>query len=378
MSNLDKKTMYLIDIYENPWAGTEGQLYKLLERISLHGYEPHMAVFKSSRYINNHNLPCDVKILGITSLLSFRAFIKMYRFSRKLKKDNFNLVHIYFNDASILAPIFLKLAGLKVVISRRDVGYWYNCLNLTMLRLNRFFVDRVVVNSNIVKSVTEEKEKYSTEKIKLIYNGFDFNVSAGKSEISLRSNLELNDDSVILGIVANLRPIKRMDDAIRALSLVLDEIENIHLVIIGEDEINKGNSLKQEYIELSNELSISENVHFMGVVKDVKPYVEQIDIGIMSSESEGLSNSIIEYMGASKPTVCTNCEGNAELIDDRETGILYETGNTTELAKALRLLIRDTELTSLMGKKAREKVEKKFEVGRYAAEYAQLYDELLN
>ena len=377
MSNSRKKIIYLIDIYNNPWGGTEGQLYKLLERIPQYGYEPEMVVFKPNEYIDNHDMPCDVEVLGIRSLFSINAFMKMYKFAMRIKRDNVELVHIYFNDASILAPIFLKMFGLKVLISRRDMGFWYNLVNIFILRINRYFVDLVIVNSKAVKLITVKKERYSSKKIKVIYNGVELDGLNETHHGNLRKELNLDAEDIIIGFVANLRPIKRMDDVVVALSMLKKQDKEIHLVIIGEDKIHNGKSLKDEYILLAEKYGVQKYVHFLGAIRNVKPYVSEFDIGVMSSESEGLSNSIIEYMASSKPTVCTRGSGNSELITHNKTGLLYEVGDIDALASNLSYLINNRDSAHLMGENSKNEVKKMFNINKCIKSHADVYDVLL-
>lgn len=368
-----------MDVYDNPWGGTEGQLYKLIERLVSHDFQPKLTLFVASNYMDSNQFPCQVSELGITKMFSINAVLKMIKFARQLKKNDVRLVHIYFNDASILAPVILKLFGLKVIISRRDMGYWYTKYNLLALNINRYFVDLVIANSRSVQLITEKKEKYPLEKIKVIYNGFeiDRNTPSGRSGV-LRKRLGLGDDDIVIGLVANIRPIKKIDDVIVATSMLKDNNIIVHLVIIGEDQIHDGRSMLTEYTELAHKFNVNENVHFLGSIRGVKPYVDDFDIGIMSSESEGLSNSIIEYMASSIPTVCTRSSGNSELITHDVTGRLYETGDIHDLVDNLLYVIENKEQAALMGVNARNEIEEQYGIDKYVNLHVDTYEALLN
>ena len=141
----------MIDSYKNPYAGTEGQLLKLLEGVDRTRFEPILAVFRDSEYLANNPFPVPVVILNVTRMTAPGNWLRLYRFFRQKKQQGFCLAHIFFNDASIICPPILKLLGYRVIISRRDMGYWQNRVNLVPLRLNAHIVDRVIVNSEAVR-----------------------------------------------------------------------------------------------------------------------------------------------------------------------------------------------------------------------------------
>ena len=118
------------------------------------------------------------------------------------------MVHIFFNDASIIAPLFLKLHGLKVIISRRDMGYWYTASRLAILKLNGMLIDHVVVNSIAVKDKTNKCEGVKKNKISVIYNGYDnVDLFSNENEIDFLQ-YGIKETDLVLGLVANIRPLK--------------------------------------------------------------------------------------------------------------------------------------------------------------------------
>jgi hypothetical protein len=97
----------------------------------------------------------------------------MLRFAYALRREGYRLVHCFFNDSSLIAPFFLKLAGLRVLVSRRDMGIWYTPGVLRILRFVSRFVDRYVANSRMVGRHVQNQERVSAERITVIYNGYE-------------------------------------------------------------------------------------------------------------------------------------------------------------------------------------------------------------
>jgi len=365
------KIMYLIDVYRDPYAGTEKQLYNLINGLDRSKFTPALTLFCPSVYIDTFGFPCQVNVLKIKRLFSLFSLFKMISFALTLRRSGYRIVHIYFTDASLIAPIILKLAGIKVIISRRDMGYWYTTGKLAILRLNRFVIDRVIVNCAAVKQITHKKEKVPLAKIQVIYNGY---LPEKFSPVNPSTNKEppfLKNGRKLIGLVANIRPVKRIDDLIHAFRLLRPHCSDTELVIVGSGDTRP---LEQ----LARKLDITEHVHFLGAQTDILPIIRQFDVAVLCSDSEGLSNAIIEYMQCLVPVVCTDTGGNDELIKNGVTGYLVPVGNIEILAEKLELMLIHPERAAEMAHCASTHVSELCNLDKMLEQHAKLYEELLN
>lgn len=367
MSKVPQKIMYLIDDYRTPYAGTEGQLLTLITELDRSKYDPEITLFRESEYIKEHGFPCKVNVLNITRLKSFHALRKMIAFSRSLARNNCRLVHIYFNDPSLIAPVILKLSGCNVIISRRDMGYWYTPLSVFILRLNRFFVDAVITNSEAVKKITHENERIPLSKIQVIYNGNSANVSTSSTPGNDESTFDIGASSRLIGLVANIRPIKKIDDLIRAFSLVSREFTDAELVIVGSGD-------SKELEELAGDFKLSEKVHFLGGQSNARLFIKKFDVAVSCSESEGFSNSIIEYMQCMVPVVCNDVGGNGEIVINNETGFLVPKDNIEELADKICQVLREPDQAKNMAIKASDYVSELCDKNKMVDKHSKVYD----
>lgn len=317
--------MYLADTYEHPHAGTEQQLIKLIIGLDSTEFDTAMTLLRDSQYIKQNGFPCPVEILDINKMFSFVSLFKIISFARSLKKKGYKLVHIFFNDASIIAPIILRICGLKVIVSRRDMGFWHTKVNLLILRLNSYFVNVVIANSEAVKQVTHKKEGVSLKKIFVIYNGHEPVNPSVQPKQQLDGFPIFKSRSKKVGIVANIRPVKRIDDLIKAFHLVKNRNSDVDLIIVGAGD-------NKHLIKLADELALNNSVHFLGGQSNTIPIIKHFDVAVLCSETEGFSNSIIEYMSCQVPVVCTDTGGNRELIIDGVTGFLVPVGDIRTLA----------------------------------------------
>jgi len=372
MAGQPVKVMYLADSYENPFAGTEGQMKLLLSGLDRSHFDPHLTLFRPSSYIEDNGFACPVNTLGIGSIARISVIIKLICFASSIKRQGFKIVHIFFNDASIVAPLILKLFGLKVIISRRDMGYWHTTFALLLLKINSFFVDHAVVNSEAVKLITSQKEKIALNKISVIYNGYE-NTSRNRNKDTLPGELTeiSSEDELIIGLVANIRPIKRIDDVIRAMPKILAEVPNAKFVHIGGGDSAELNSLAQS-------LGVANSILFLGQKESPKVFMERFNVAVLCSESEGFSNSIIEYMKCHNPVVCTDVGGNPEIVIDGENGFLIKVGDIKSLADRVVTLLLSPELCSRMSGLGFTLVEREFSKEKMITKHQELYQVLVS
>ena len=262
--------------------------------------------------------------------------------ARRLRKDGYRLAHLYFNDTSMLLPPIFRVMGLKTIVSRRDMGFWYSARALRVLRVTKHFVSAVIANSAAVASNVVQVERVKKDKISVVYNGMKPVQSSAPEEVPAQSE-------PVIGILANIRPVKRLDDAVRAFSLIAKRFPQAKLRIVGGGNPGELNAL-------ATQLGLEGRVEFPGLVMNPAAELVKFTIAMLTSDSEGFSNAVMEYMQAAKPVICTNTGGNPELIDDEINGYLCDVGDLRAMADRLTALLDDTELRKRIGDAAREKV----------------------
>ena len=122
--------------------------------------------------------------------------------------------------------------------------------------------------------------------------------------------------------------------------------------------IGKGRSESQLKM-LVSQLNIEDNVQFLGRRIEIPKILKLVDIGLLTSISEGSSNSLLEYMAASLPIIATKVGGTPEIID-HDTGILVPPESPESVSQAVIKLSENPKLQSELGNAARKRVEKKF------------------
>ncbi len=331
-------------------GGTEKQLVDLICHLDKNRFEIFLYCLRSSSYFSHIELPCTKKVLGVPSLLSRNGLRKLYKFSQELRYRKIDIIQGFFFDSTLFGVIAAKLAGrVKIIASKRDLGYWYTPRLLKILRLLSKFIDAYLVNSIAVKNTVAGEERVPADKIEVIYNGIDPPIQQSDFEkAALKAKLGIRENEAIVGIVANLnRPVKRLDLFILAAERILRKMSNVAFIIVGDGHLRR--SLEQS----AKKIGISKHIHFVGSVNNPHAYIAIFDIAVLTSDSEGFSNSVIEYMAHGLPVVASNIGGNTEIIKSNCNGLLFQPGDTAQLSEQIVSLLENPGMRELMGNNAR-------------------------
>lgn len=336
-------------------AGTEGQMRALFLGLRDAGWAPQLFVLRGAEPLRA-DWPGPVEEIGITRMASPVAWWRAWQFARHLRRDGVRVAHLFFNDTSVLLPPLLKAAGVRVIVSRRDMGFWYTPGTLRILRFVGRWVDRVIANSEAVKANVVAAEGIDAGRIEVIYNGVDPGRPAG----------DLPPGKPIIGLVANIRPVKRIQDAIAALARLSARHPDAMLEIVGGGDPD---ALRAQ----AEALGVGDRVRFAGQVDDPRSRLADYAVCLLTSESEGLSNAVIEYLLAGRAVICSETGGNPELVQHGETGLLYPVGDVDELARQLDRLLADEALRRRLGQAGRRRAEQLFDPHRMVERHVQLY-----
>lgn len=254
--------------------------------------------------ILQQNLP-ENKVLKLISYI--KAIIKL----KKIKKANNIFCSISFLVQADLINILSRINEKTIIsIRNKDSALWKNKFIRKIIRFTLKKCDYVVSISKQVKDDIIENFKIKKEKIFTIYNPAII-TEFGKSNKKFDKSLFFKNNTVIN--VGRLTEQKGQWHLIRAFTMVLKEIPNAHLIILGE-----GN-LKQYLNELIINLNLSDSVKLLGFVDNPYDYLKNSDIFVFSSLYEGLGNSILEAMACELPIISTDCEcGPREILAPNE------------------------------------------------------------
>lgn len=357
---------YFLDRY-GKGGGTENQLAIILKNIDQTRFTSHLVSLRPAEVSSSLEVDCPTFFLNVEKLASIRALIGLCKFVRYLRKNRIRILQLYFIDSNILGALAGKLAGIKnIVVNRRDMGWWYNTPSLAWTnRLNRF-ARYCLTNAEAVRQIVHKYEPFSLEQIKVIHNGVDLKPDSGQS--LTRSELNIPESVPVVGIVANLKRIKRIDRFIRVAQQLTDKTAHFVIVGVGPDE----NALKKQV----REARLQNRTTFFQTVDQVHEVMSLFDVGVLTSETEGLSNVLIEYALASRPAVAFDTGGNSEAIEDRLTGYVIPDNNEELMAGKIDELLASPDLRKQLGERGRARALAKFSRQQMISQMEAFYTEI--
>jgi L-malate glycosyltransferase len=343
---------FVIDSVASSRAGTEKQLLMLLHGLDRRRFEPTLVCLRSSDWLSTQSFPFDVRVLNVGKLANPSTLAGLWSFRKLQREKRFDIVQTFFIEANIFGTLVARFSGIpNVVSSRRNIGYWHTRIHTGILRLLEPMTPFYLANSNAALEVTCRVERVPARKITVIYNGLDLEpFDGGHAELRApqRREWKISDDEILVGAIANLRPVKNLSSLVHAASILKASFPRLSFTIIGEgpDQRRLEDQIRAAGLE--------DRVVLRGPSTAVSSCLAAFDIAVQCSCSESFSNSLVEYMAAGLPIAASAVGGNVEALAHGETGVLYEPDGGNNLAAALKDLVSNPARARAMGARARQ------------------------
>ena len=310
-------------------GGSERQMTEIAKSLDREKFTPHVGCFHPDGIRGEELRDAGIPILHlpVTSFASPSALRGGLSLIRYIRRNHIRLVHSFDVPLNIFGAPFAKLAHQPVVLSSQRAHR-----NLTpgmytrLLRFTDQIVDGIVVNCIHMRDHMIEDERADPELLHLCYNGIDFSVFHREGRSALGS---------VVGVVCALRPEKGLLTLLRAFAKLPPQHSEARLVLVGS-----GPMLPQLEAE-AEALGIRSLCTFVPKTTDVAEWMRRIDIFVLPSLSEALSNSLMEAMSCGCCCVASRVGGNPELVGENSRGLLFPKEDSAALAAALDLLFKN-------------------------------------
>ena len=365
------RVCFLIDSISSPTAGSERQLLMLLKGLDRREFDPRLCVLQDSEWIRRSFDLCPIHILGISSFLSASTLVALIRFAGWLRRERIDILQVHFRDSSMAGILAALLAPrVAVIAGRKSQGYWMRRGDMFLTRLLNHGVDMFVANSQDTKQWVVRTEKIAEQKVRVVPNGIEF-PDAGPhgdgARIAAREALGVPEGVPLVGLVSNLRPVKRVDVFIEAAARIRAKIPEAVFMVVGEgDERGRIESLAQS-------VGLNGSLRLLGRRLDVPMLLPALDVGVLTSDSESFSNSLLEFMAAGLPVVTTDVGGCREALGGSEGGIIVPVGRPDEVAGAVLALLGSQRRRQLARDKHPARIRELFSRQAYVNGYEALY-----
>ena len=339
-------------------GGSERQMIQMASLLHHSGdFQVHVASLSTGGVLRSEIERLQIPVIDfpLTSFYDANMVQQTRRFVSYLKQHEIKIVHSHDFYSNIFGMTGASLAGVRGrIASKRETSGTRSRAQRTAERGAFKLARAVVANAGAVKEHLIELGVPS-DKIVVIYNGLDMTRFNLNGDALQRLNLETLRGRPVITMVANFEyRVKDHPMLLRAAQRVKSEVPEAVFVIAGEGE------LRAETEKLASELGLNESCLFIGRCASVPDLLAVSDVCVLSSQAEGFSNSILEYMAAGRAVVATNVGGASEAIIEGETGHLVNAGDDRAMAERLISLLRDPEKSRTMGLNGRRRIEQRF------------------
>jgi len=353
-------------------GGAERQLYELVKGINKNIFEPIVISLSQDGYWIKEIERLHIQVIELQRKTN-KEFARLFKLIQLFKTLKPNIVHSYAFSANSYSRIAGYFAKVPVIIASErnaaEIGTDKGKYQLFIDKLLALISHGIICNSYKASESLVKKYAYNSKKVFTVHNGINI------EQFLLESNLNKEEKSTkkVIGTVCRLHPQKNITLFLDMAKIILEKYPYLKLkfIIIGEGV------LRAESEKYSQHLDIVSEIKFYGERDDIPALLQTLDIYVMTSLYEGLSNAIMEAMLAGLPVVVTDVGGNSELVINGETGFLCPLNNANMLADKVTKLINNKSMANQMGKCGKKRIIDEFGVDKMIQKTEGIYMKFL-
>jgi glycosyltransferase involved in cell wall biosynthesis len=356
----------LLMVREPDLGGSERQLTEIARTLDRRHFAVHVGCFRGEglRAGELRAAGVPITVFPVRSLLHPSTFAVARELGRYLRRNEIRLVHAFDTPSNLFAVPVARAFGTPVVLaSQRAYRDLTPGIHRNLLRLTDQIADGIVVNCEAMRRHLIEDERVPRSRIQICPNGVDTKIFFAR-ERGPRAHQ-------VIGLVSALRPEKGIGTLLRAVALVRGRLDGVRLSIVG-DGPERG-----QLETLAAELGLGEACRFDPAKDCVAERLEDVDIFVLPSLSEALSNSLMEAMACGCAVVASRTGGNIELVAPDQTGLLFEPGNAADLAVQISRLIEEPALRTTLAANAAKRIREEYSLERATDRMAAIYETYL-
>ena len=294
----------------------------------------------------------------------------VWQLYRLLRRERPDVVHTHAWGTLIEGIVAAKLAGVPAIVHGEHGTLQTRPGQIRAQKWAWKSVNRVLSVSSRLAERMAAQVGFPLERVTTIRNGVDLARFNRAHRDEARQHLGLGSADLAIGTVGRLVDVKDHAGLLSALAALRRQVRGFKAFIAGEGPLRA--ALEQQL----EALGLCDIVRLIGHQSNVERFLSALDIFVLSSKSEGLSNTIQEAMACGVAVVATNVGGADELVIRGDTGLLVPPLDSDGLAGAIEVLARNAGLRQAMGEAGGLRARREFSVERMLEQYADLYLEL--
>ncbi len=361
-------------------GGAETMLYKLLSNLDRKSFDPGVVCLTGTDTVGEKIQRLQIPVLALNMRRNLPNPLDFLRFTRWCRLRQIDIVQTWMYHADLLGLLTSKLIGTsKLVWTIRGSCFPFNSYRpltgflLKLCSILSTVPDAVVANSDagIRHHVSLG---YPSKHMHLIPNGFD--VESFQPDVSarhaVRRELGLEEDTLLIGLVARWNSIKDHSTFLEAASLIAREKKDVRFMLVGRGI----EWATQGLAALIKVAGLQDKVILLGERYDMPRLNAAFDIACSSSITEGFPNTIGEAMACGVPCVVTDAGDSAAIVGD--TGRIVPVGDAITFAQACKELIAmGHDGRRELGREGRKRIISKYGLASIVRKYEDLYTRLM-
>ncbi|WP_299797926.1 glycosyltransferase [uncultured Maribacter sp.] len=355
-------------------GGKERRCLQLIQGLNKEGYSNIQVIIINNDIAYNELYDTNIELHIIDRKNKGLNYLKTFLIVNKLfKKFNPDIVQVWGVFSTLFTnPIrcFRRFKYIGSYVANCNKPEKYSVEKLTIL-FNIWLANFIIGNSEAGIKAYGVPQK----KAKVIYNGFNNErlKTTNHSKKELKKQLNLNSNFIV-SMIARLDDNKDHETYIDAAKSIIKKRKDILFLIIGTGP----NSIKlQTKIEQKDKAFIN----FLGFRSDIENLLRITDVSVLctnpNNHKEGVSNAIMESMAFGVPVIATDDGGTPEIINTGSNGFLIKPHKSNELKDKILQVLKDENLHKTFSEEAKKTIETKFNLDRMTAQYIELYNLLL-
>ena len=346
-------------------GGAENGIINLANHIDIRHFDTAICAFVGGGS-QTHRLNCQRITLfemGKRNGNDIRLPARLFRVFKQWKPD---IVHTHAWGTLCEGIITARAAQVPVVVHGEHGTLQGKKINLFLQRRFWRIADMVLAVSTDHARRMSHHIGFPINCISVLANGVDTD-RFGMHNKSFKERLGFTQDDLLIGTVGRLVAVKNQRLLIRSFAELCKRFRHLKLVITGDGP------LRNELESQVKDLALDRCVHLLGRRSDVPLVMAAMDIFVLCSHSEGMSNTILEAMSSGLPVVATAVGGNPELVVHQKTGYLIPDDDVDALTASTESLIVDANLRERMGFAGRQRAVRQFSLRAMVERYETLY-----
>ncbi|MDI6807538.1 MAG: glycosyltransferase [Candidatus Eisenbacteria bacterium] len=332
------------------WGGNEKWTFEAIKGLRSRGNEVALICGRSLLEKRARGLGIQVVRMRMRSDIDLISLFRLTVFFRTWKPRSVVLTR---GREYWLGGIAARMARIPFIVARIGIEREVR-RSLKDRLIFGFLLDKIIVNSSSIRSSLLSGGAIPADKVAVIYNGVRTDPPDEKARQRIRESLGVQKNELLIGTAGRLIHRKGVDILLDAGKRLMLKDKSVKLVFLGDGP------LREDILAASREECFSGRIIVTGFIEGIEEYLASLDMFVLPSRAEGISNALLEAMGLGIPSIAARAGGQEEAIADGETGFLVGKEDVSSLCERLLELTSKPDKRSTMGKLARHFVGERF------------------